>query len=122
MLDAVLLVAGYLAAVFAGGPVIEAALSGLLSADESATIQAFRSRGLQAGGKAIGYLERFLTLTFILADNYTAIGLVLAAKGIIRYGEIRNPADQQIAEYVLIGTMLSLSWAVLVGGALRWLL
>ena len=122
MLEGMLTVAGYLAAVLGGGPVIEAALSRLLSAEEAETIQAFRNRGLRVGGKAIGYLERFLTLTFILANNYTAIGLVLAAKGIIRYGEIREPKDQQIAEYVLIGTMLSLSWAVLVGGVLRWLL
>ncbi|MDF1556273.1 MAG: hypothetical protein P1P84_24610 [Deferrisomatales bacterium] len=122
MLDGMLVIAGYIAVVLGGGPVVEAALSTLLSAEESATIQAFRGRGLHVGGRVIGQLERFLTLTFILADNYTAIGLVLAAKGIIRYGEIREPKDQQIAEYVLVGTMLSLSWAVLVGGVLRWLL
>lgn len=50
-----------------------------------------------------------------------AIGLILAAKGLIRYGEIRDAKDQKVAEYVLIGTMLSLLWALLAGLAVqRW--
>lgn len=57
----------------------------------------------------IGWLERFLVLTFVLAGSHAAIGLVLAAK------------DQKVAEYVLIGTMLSRSWAVLVGSLVLWL-
>ncbi len=121
MLHALLVLAGYAAAVFGGGAVVEAALARLLRPEDRAAIDGFRGRGLAQGGRIIGWLERFLVLTFLLADSHAAIGLVLAAKGVIRFGEIKEARDQKVAEYVLIGTMLSLAWAVLVGSAVRWL-
>jgi hypothetical protein len=109
---------GYAAAVFGGGLFVEAAMRQILRPEDEQAVNEFRRRGLLEGGKVIGWLERFLTLTFVLAGSHAAIGLVLAAKGVIRFGEIKEPHEQKVAEYVLIGTMLSLSWAVAVGSLL----
>ncbi len=122
MLRTVVILVGYAIAVFAGGNFVEASFRYLLRPEDTEVVRAFRDKGLADGGRLIGWLERFLVLSFILAGDYAAIGLVLAAKGIIRYGEIKNAQDQKVAEYILIGTMLSLSWAVLVGSVLAWLL
>jgi len=112
---------GYGIAVLGGGAFVEGCLGRLLTADEQEEIDGFRRRGLSRAGRWIGWLERFLTYTFVLTGSYTAIGLVLAAKGIIRFGEIKEATDQKVAEYVLVGTMLSLSWAIAVAGLVHWL-
>lgn len=122
LLRALVLLVGFAVAVFGGSVVVEAGLERLLGPGERKEILEFTQRGLRSGGKVIGWLERFLVVTFLLADSYAAIGLVLAAKGFIRYGEIKDAKDQKVAEYVLVGTMLSLSWAVVSGATLRWLI
>jgi len=119
---AVVVLLGYAVAVFGGSLFVETALRHMLAPGDEEAVQEFRQRGLSQGGKVIGWLERFLALTFILAGSHAAIGLVLAAKGIIRFGEIKEAREQKVAEYVLVGTMLSLSWAVLVGAILLWLI
>ncbi len=66
---------------------------------------------LPNAGKVIGILERLLTLTFIVIDQYEAVGFLIAAKSILRY---RNDETLK-TEYVLIGTMLSFGIAVILG-------
>jgi hypothetical protein len=68
--------------------------------------------GIEGAGAVIGFLERALTLTFILVGQYTALGLVLTAKSIARHEELK---DRHFAEYYLIGTLSSVLFAVLVG-------
>ncbi|MDW7708910.1 MAG: hypothetical protein SCH98_00435 [Deferrisomatales bacterium] len=114
-----LLLAGYAVAVFGGAVAVEAGLRRLLRAEDVEGISSFRRMGLHDAGRIIGCLERFLFLTFVLADAWSAVGFVLAAKGLIRYGEIQDDRDHKIAEYVLIGTMASLAWAVTVGLLVR---
>jgi hypothetical protein len=111
----VVVVLAYVAAVLGGKYAVDWALQRLISVDDQAAIEAFRRRGLRNGGAIIGALERTLVLTFVLAGNYGAIGLVLAGKGLLRYPEIKGSQDQKMAEYILVGTMLSLIWAVAVG-------
>jgi hypothetical protein len=105
----------YIVAVGLGAPVVLAALKLVTGAADRPAILAFRAQGLRYGGLVIGALERCLVLTFVLRGDFQAIGLILAAKGLIRYSEIKDAHDQKVAEYVLIGTMLSLLWAVGVG-------
>ncbi|RVU40769.1 DUF3307 domain-containing protein [Rheinheimera riviphila] len=71
--------------------------------------------GIVAGGELIGYLERLLILTFTLVGSYEAVGFVLAAKSIFRFGELNKNADRSMTEYVLIGSLVSVVITTLVG-------
>jgi len=71
---------------------------------------------LDKGGRWIGYLERLLIVTFILVGDYTAIGFLVAAKGLFRFN------DSKRAEYVIVGTLLSFTIAVLIGATARYLI
>jgi len=71
--------------------------------------------GLKDAGRFIGILERFLILTFILAQQYAIIGFLIAAKSVMRYSDIKSNTDRKRVEYILIGTFLSFSIAVLTG-------
>ena len=71
--------------------------------------------GLKDAGKWIGKLERVMILTFILTDNLSAIGFLIAAKSIFRFAELKDKQDRKVAEYILIGTLLSFASAIIVG-------
>ncbi len=73
------------------------------------------SRGLEDGGKIIGYLERFLIYVFIIAGFPLGIGFLITAKSVFRFGEVSNPANRMEAEYIIIGTLMSFAYAVAVG-------
>jgi hypothetical protein len=73
------------------------------------------ANGLVAGGKLIGYLERVLILTFTLVGSYAAVGFVLAAKSIFRFGELNKSDDRRMTEYVLIGSLVSVVITTLLG-------
>jgi hypothetical protein len=60
-------------------------------------------------GRVIGILERIIIYVAVLTDQIAAIGLVLAVKGLARFKEMD---DRPFAEYVLVGTLLSLLLAV----------
>lgn len=79
-------------------------------------------QGLPNAGKWIGYLERVLILTFIYTGNVEGIGFLLAAKSVFRFGELNRAQDIKITEYVLIGTFLSFTIAILLGFGVKWLI
>lgn len=114
MLGTIALIVGYVVAVFGGAVFVEWSLGRILADEDMEAIEEFRRRGLVEGEKFIGWLERFLVTTFVLAGGHTAVGLVLAAKIVVRYPEIRDARNHKVAEYVLIETMLSLTWALVV--------
>ncbi len=62
-------------------------------------------------GRVIGILERIIIYVAVLTDQIAAIGLVLAVKGLARFKEMDH---RPFAEYVLVGTLLSLLLAVFV--------
>ena len=68
--------------------------------------------GLKQGGRYIGWLERFLVLLLLLMDQANGIGFLIAAKSILRFGEIKDQAQRKVAEYIIIGTFLSFGWAL----------
>jgi len=70
---------------------------------------------LADAGARIGMLERFLVLTFVLADQLVPIGFLLAAKSVLRFGDLREDRDRKLTEYVLLGTMLSFSLTLTLG-------
>lgn len=63
--------------------------------------------GLPGGGRIIGWLERGLVLILVLSGQPGGFGFVLAAKSILRFGEIKDAGNRRLAEFILIGTFLS---------------
>lgn len=70
---------------------------------------------LQNAGNYIGILERLFVFYFVITGHYEAIGFLLAAKSIFRFGDLKEAKDRKLTEYVLIGTLLSFGIAFLVG-------
>lgn len=60
-------------------------------------------------GRIIGLLERIFVFLFVILNQYTAIGFILAAKGVTRFKDFES---RTFAEYVLVGTLLSALLAV----------
>lgn len=69
-----------------------------------------KESGFNAGA-LIGTIERWLILIFVCLQRYDALGLLIAAKSIIRFGD----SQTNKSEYVLAGTLLSIFIAVLAG-------
>jgi hypothetical protein len=78
-----------------------------------------RSAGLANAGKWIGILERILILTFLLQNQYAAIGLLITAKGLLRFSE--KDKQEEKTEYVLIGSLISFSISVITGIIVKYL-
>ena len=71
-----------------------------------------RNNGLRNGGRLIGQLERGMIYALILLNQPLGVGFLVAAKSILRFGTATR--DQRTAEYVIIGTLASFLWAILV--------
>lgn len=63
-------------------------------------------------GATIGVLERLIVCGLVLVGEFAAIGLVVTAKTIARFKQLE---DRQFAEYYLLGTLASISVALLTG-------
>lgn len=74
-----------------------------------------KASSLQNAGKYIGILERLLIFLFVLTQHFEAVGFLLAAKSIFRFGDLKEAHDIKLTEYVLIGTLLSFGIAIAVG-------
>lgn len=78
-------------------------------------IDVSQNESLTNAGRWIGIIERILILTFILLQQWTPIGFLLAAKSIFRFGDLKDGNDNKRTEYILIGTLLSFTFAILTG-------
>ncbi|QEA40098.1 DUF3307 domain-containing protein [Pistricoccus aurantiacus] len=74
---------------------------------------------LVKAGARIGMLERLLVLTLVLHNQITAVGFLITAKTVLRYGDLREAQDRKLTEYVLLGTLLSVASTVILGLAVR---
>ncbi|MBI3662722.1 MAG: DUF3307 domain-containing protein [Acidobacteria bacterium] len=106
-----LLLVVYTAVIFGGGYLVRYMTKPLLQG--SALIPGESTDQLRNAGMYIGWLERFLVLTALLLQSPATVGLILTAKSIARYPELKSV---RFAEYFLIGTLLSISTAI--GGAI----
>ena len=70
---------------------------------------------LSNAGNYIGILERLFVFYFVITAHFEAIGFLLAAKSIFRFGDLKEAKDRKLTEYVLIGTLLSFGIALLTG-------
>lgn len=71
------------------------------------------SHGLPNAGKLIGIVERLIVLILILGGQYSAVGLIIAAKSILRF------KNNLMNEYILIGTLLSFGIAIILGTLIK---
>lgn len=76
-------------------------------------------QSLAHAGQWIGITERIIVLIFVLQNQYSAIGLLIAAKGIIRFSE--KDRQEIKTEYLVIGTLLSIGVAIIAGLAVKGL-
>ncbi len=77
---------------------------------------------LDRAGARIGILERLLVLTLTLLDQLTAVGFLLAAKSVLRFGDLKESRDRKLTEYVLLGTLASVTSTLVLGLLVRlWL-
>lgn len=72
-------------------------------------------QSLPNAGQWIGYIERVLTLTFILVGSIECVGFLLTAKSVFRFGELNKSKEIKTTEYVLIGTLSSFAIAIMTG-------
>lgn len=70
---------------------------------------------LQNAGEFIGFLERLLVFFFICIQHWEGVGLLLGAKSVFRFGDLKEAKDRKLTEYVMIGTLLSFGIAMLTG-------
>lgn len=98
----------YVAVLFAGGYLIRYLTRNLAAGihRHGETAEQVKNAGLY-----IGWLERFLVMTAILVQSPSLVGLILTGKSIARFPELK----ERFAEYFLIGTLLSITLAVLGG-------
>ncbi|MBJ6367094.1 DUF3307 domain-containing protein [Snuella sedimenti] len=73
------------------------------------------NRSLEDAGKYIGILERCLVFIFIIFDHWEAVGFLITAKSVFRFGDLKKSKHRQLTEYILIGTLISFSIAIITG-------
>ena len=77
------------------------------------------STGLQGAGRKIGKVERAIILTLALLGEFGAISFVFVAKSMARFEQLKK---RQFAEYYLLGTLLSILFALFVALILQGLI
>lgn len=70
---------------------------------------------LKSAGKYIGVLERIFVFGFIILNQWSAIGVLIAAKSVFRFGDLSRAKDRKLTEYMLIGSLLSFGLAIVIG-------
>ena len=128
------LVCGAIITVYAGGVVVGIIVEPFLaqiheirreSPSNSMLVNERLARGFENGGIVIGQLERGLIFLLVLVNQPSAIGFLIAAKSVFRFGEIREKSNRMEAEYILIGTLVSflygLIFSVLTREIIAWL-
>jgi hypothetical protein len=74
---------------------------------------------LTRAGKYIGMIERLLVFLFVVLNQWSAIGFLVAAKSILRFSDLSKAKDRKLTEYIIIGTLLSIAIAIITGLAYK---
>ena len=105
-----LLLVVYIGVIFGGGYVVRYLTKPLVK--RNAEVVGETTNELENAGMYIGWLERFVVLTSVVLQSPATVGLILTAKSIARYPELKSV---RFAEYFLIGTLLSVTLGILGG-------
>jgi hypothetical protein len=68
------------------------------------------SSSLEKAGMLIGIIERLLIFFLVIIGKFEAIGLLIAAKSLLRFNEKDRPEEK--TEYLLVGTLISVALAL----------
>ncbi|MCV6597760.1 MAG: DUF3307 domain-containing protein [Mangrovicoccus sp.] len=117
---AMAITAGGLVSVRAGGFAIAKLMTPYQANWDNDKILQPQTSGLEGASQRIGELERGLAYLLIIAGHPTGVAFLIAAKSILRFNASSN--DRRIAEYVIIGTLASMGWAMVTGFAISHLL
>ncbi|WP_099012783.1 hypothetical protein [Streptomyces malaysiensis] len=69
-------------------------------------------------GPHVGWIERFILFTFLVSGNPAAAALVVTAKSLGRFPELRQ-AEKLVGDYYLVGTLTSVAVALVASVATR---
>lgn len=75
----------------------------------------FNRMGMLLEGRLVGYLERYLIVTFILVEFYLGIGVLIVAKAIFHFAYQEKSNVRKVTQHKLFGTVISLATALLIG-------
>lgn len=100
------LVAGLVAATRAGGFAVGLLLNQVADTNADTT--------LPKGGRIIGLLERGLIFGLVVVGQPAGIGFLIAAKSVLRFDSIKSGRSNAASEYVIIGTLASFGWAMVI--------
>ena len=76
---------------------------------------------LEKAGAYIGVIERLFVFTFVMSGQWNAVGFLIAAKSVFRFGDLKESHDRKLTEYILIGTLMSVGIASILGALVRHL-
>ena len=97
--------AGFLLATFGGASFVRLVLRPFAGAADELG-------GIEEAGKLIGIFERAIVVILVFEGAYSALGLIIAAKSIARFNRLK---ERETAEYYLVGTLASVSFAIAAG-------
>ena len=99
--------AGLFLATLAAGPIIARIMRRFPAPEQE--------DGLSNAGRVIGILERAVIYLMVIMGEPSGIGFLIAAKSVARYELVSK--NRAAAEYVIIGTLASFAWAILISFA-----
>lgn len=105
----VLIALGYLFCIVPSSFIVKFATKQMITQDQGGNVK--------RGGRLIGIFERLIIFTFVLFNQYEAIGFLITGKSILRFGD----GQKKETEYVLVGTMISYTLAILTGVLVNYL-
>lgn len=103
--EAMLWGAGAILATLAGGHGVGKLLLPFLAAEPK-----LAKGSLDEAGRLIGLLERGLAFLLVAAGQTGGVGFLIAAKSLLRFTTTQE--DRVLSEYVIIGTLASVGWAL----------
>src|SRR3990172_12147664 len=106
MLQAVILMAGYMILLGTSGKLVNYILSSISTEPMSRTI----SKEVRDTGFVVGKCENLLIMTFMFLNAYTALALIFAAKTIVRREDMSKNSL-----FFLAGTMINVTYSIMIG-------
>jgi hypothetical protein len=97
--------AGAILATLAGGHAVGKLLQPFLAAEPK-----LAKGSLKDAGRLIGLLERGMAFLLVAVGQTGGVGFLIAAKSLLRFTTAQE--DRVLSEYVIIGTLASVGWAL----------